>query len=111
MKRFQINHMKRQNSKKAQVTPKWMNPEWLYNEIMHHIEPDLTTDKIALLNKKYAKETPEDREARMASYIFSFALFDEALNKVHGELFIKLKEYQERMQEKAKGKKTVTKKK
>jgi hypothetical protein len=53
-------------------------PEWIYNEIMRFIEPDLLKENIPLLPLKYAGETPEDKAGRMRAYEEAFAAFDAA---------------------------------
>lgn len=50
--------------------------QWLYDEIMRHIEPDLMLERIPLLPKKYAEETPEQHEQRMKAYEHAFRQYD-----------------------------------
>ena len=53
-------------------------PEWFYNEIMRHIEPDLLTTAIAAHGEKYAKQSPEEVLERLKAYDRAFAVFDKA---------------------------------
>ena len=55
--------------------------EELYNSIMRGIEPDLTTENIPGLSKKYAGETPEKKDARMDRYVAAYAAYDKAVAK------------------------------
>ncbi len=52
-------------------------PEWVYNEIMRHIEPDLMLEQLPLLDQRYAAETPIDRLKRMKAYDEAFILYDK----------------------------------
>jgi hypothetical protein len=60
-------------------------PEWVYDEIMRHIEPDLLTAEIAGHPQKYRDETAEQRVARMAHYDKAFAAYDAAADAVEAE--------------------------
>jgi len=53
--------------------------QWLYDELMQHIEPDLLTDQIAHADEKYAGESDEDRAARYERYTIAFMAFEDAL--------------------------------
>ena len=57
-------------------------PEWLYNEIMRHIEPDLMLEHIPQLDEWYKDETPEKKEERLASYDKAFELFAKASSEL-----------------------------
>ncbi len=50
--------------------------QWIYNEIMRNIEPDLMTTNLPTHTKKYKDETQEQRLARMKLYDEAFAVFD-----------------------------------
>ena len=50
--------------------------EWLYEEIMRHIEPDLTLQRFHKLDKLYATETKKERGERLHWYESAFALYD-----------------------------------
>ncbi len=52
-------------------------PEWLYQEIMRHIEPDLLLERLPRLDAQYAGETLDQRVERMQYYERAFALFDQ----------------------------------
>ena len=56
------------------ATPR--SPEWLYCEIMRHIEPDLLPGTADHLDRIYKGETAAEHERRMAAYDRAFALFD-----------------------------------
>lgn len=58
------------------------SPEWIYNEIMRFIEPELMTDSLPHLAEKYAGETPAENARRMALYDKAFACFDAAYAEV-----------------------------
>lgn len=68
------------NPNPASVAPQ--NPsapgtaEWMYNEIMREIEPDLLTTELPKHLEKYARETQAQREERMKAYEQAFAIFD-----------------------------------
>ncbi len=51
--------------------------EWLYNEIMRFVQPDLMTDHLPLLDLKYAGENAFEKAARLFSYEEAFRVFDE----------------------------------
>ncbi len=53
--------------------------QWLYDEIMQHIEPELMTDQIGKLEERYKDESPEEREDRLQRYTVSFIIFQDAL--------------------------------
>ena len=50
--------------------------EWLYDEIMRHIEPDLMLRSVHGLQGKYLGESDAARAERMARYERAFAVFD-----------------------------------
>ena len=50
----------------------------LYDAIMGHIEPELTTASLQVLAEKYADETPEERANRKQQYECAFAQYDQA---------------------------------
>ena len=52
--------------------------EWMYNEIMRHIEPDLLTNVLPQLSEYYAGESAIERHARFSSYQRAFRAFDAA---------------------------------
>ncbi len=51
-------------------------PEWLYNEIMRHVLPDLMTDHLPLLELKYAGESEMEKASRRSAYEEAFRVFD-----------------------------------
>lgn len=52
------------------------SPQWLYCEIMRHIEPDLLPERLALHERMYKWETDDDRFERMRHYDEALALYD-----------------------------------
>lgn len=52
-------------------------PQWLYNEVMRNIEPDLLTDHLPYLDQWYGGETLLQRMQRIASYERAFEIFEE----------------------------------
>ncbi len=50
--------------------------EWLYNEIMRFVQPELMTDHLPLLDLKYSGENTFERAARLLSYEEAFEVFD-----------------------------------
>jgi hypothetical protein len=53
-------------------------PEWMYNEIMRFIEPDLLIENLPLLALWYADESDVARAARLRAYDEAFKTFDAA---------------------------------
>jgi hypothetical protein len=52
--------------------------QWIYDEIMRHIEPDLLTTRVIHLDEIYKNETKEEGLKRMACYEKAFQIFDAA---------------------------------
>jgi hypothetical protein len=61
-------------------------PEWLYDEIMRFIEPDLMIESVPLLDATYADETPEQKQERQAAYAIAFQNFDRMLHTMREAL-------------------------
>ena len=59
-----------------------MTAQWLYDEIMQHVDKDLLTSNIPILDEELRNATPEEREERLAQYDESFDIFDQALEEV-----------------------------
>jgi hypothetical protein len=55
--------------------------EQIYDQIMAEIEPDLTSALYPTLAVKYAGETEEQKQARMARYEAAFAEYDARYEK------------------------------
>lgn len=66
----------------------------LYNMLMSKVEPDLTTDQLALLDEKYKNETPEQAQVRAVRYEKAFAEYDRQLADYLAGLEAKVREYQ-----------------
>lgn len=56
--------------------------EWLYDEIMRYIEPELMTNRKDKLAEMIAGETAGEREARKARYEQAFGIFDAVYKDV-----------------------------
>ena len=67
-------------------------PQWLYDEIMLQIEPDLVTDQIPLLEERYKDEPENERQARMERYDRAFDAFDTELQNFSDELYARMEE-------------------
>ncbi len=50
----------------------------IFDAIMLHIEPDLTSEGARHVKEKYAAETPEQREARKQRYELAFERYEQA---------------------------------
>jgi hypothetical protein len=59
--------------------------EWLYDEVMRFIEPDLMLGTIPTLLEKYKHETELQNRQRMEAYEISFDLFEEAYLRINME--------------------------
>ena len=57
----------------------YFSAQWVYDELMSRIEPDLVSNHISLLEKKYAGETKEQRKDRMEHYVVAFFIFEECM--------------------------------
>lgn len=75
-------------------------PEWLYDEIMRHIEPDLLTTVIPTHIEKYKNETAEERKERMTAYDKAFAIFDTVAAEFEGDFHIEYQKVRKDAQEK-----------
>ena len=53
----------------------------LYDQIMGHIEPELTTEGLKLLEAHYKDETPEQLAARKQRYALAFERYDQAYSE------------------------------
>lgn len=62
-------------------------PQWLYDEIMRSIEPELVTDMLPTLDTIYAAETSEEHDVRMERYRLAYAAYDDALEQMNRYLF------------------------
>lgn len=52
----------------------------LYDVLMADIEPDLLLENLSSLDAKYAGETPEEKERRLARYEAAYKRFDQEFN-------------------------------
>jgi hypothetical protein len=53
----------------------------VYDQLMAHIEPDLTTANAKTLMEKYKDETPDQRASRMKRYELAFERCDRSYNE------------------------------
>lgn len=58
------------------------SPQWLYDQVMAALEPELTTEGLKTLATKYKNETAKQAKARAARYAKIFAEFDRILGEV-----------------------------
>ncbi len=65
-----------------QATHEYLSPEWLYDTLMGHIEPDLMIANIDTLDEKYAGESEDHRKMREARYELAFLLYDDCLSEL-----------------------------
>jgi len=93
--------MEDKNKNKVAGKLQWMTPEWLYDRLMKHIEPDLTTENIKNLDEKYKGESDEDKELRQESYELAFDLFDVAVEAFEGGILDEVKEWKKAIRERA----------
>ena len=100
---------KNQKKSKAQASGKlqWMTPEWLYDRIMKHIEPDLISKNINKLDEKYKSESKESKELRLESYELAFDLFDIAFEAFEGGILDEVKEWKKALRKRAQEKESV----
>ncbi|MSR87463.1 hypothetical protein EXS70_04845 [Candidatus Peribacteria bacterium] len=58
--------------------PKIPTGKELYDALMEHIEPELTSEGSKLIEEKYKGETPENKAARMQRYDLAFERYEQA---------------------------------
>ncbi len=58
--------------------PKIPTGQELFDAIMGHIEPELTTEGIKDLETRYAAETPQQADARRKRYTLAFDRYEQA---------------------------------
>ncbi|OGJ56223.1 hypothetical protein A3D88_03030 [Candidatus Peribacteria bacterium RIFCSPHIGHO2_02_FULL_52_16] len=63
-----------------------LSAEWLYDEIMASIEPDLLTKNIPLLEERYKGETEEQKKMRQEHYQVAFLIFDRVAADLEKEM-------------------------
>ena len=66
-------------SKKKGEEGAYPSAQWLYDELMQWIEPDLCSASITHLDDPYPGESAEDRKARYERYTVAFFAFEDAL--------------------------------
>ena len=70
-----------------------LTPQWLYEQIMRQIEPDLLPESLSGLQEKYVGETEEEHTVRMQRYEEAFAVFDRSLASLDAHLVTEAREY------------------
>lgn len=86
-------------------------PEWLYNEIMRNIEPDLLTTVMPRHAEMYAKETHQKSVERMKRYDSAFAVFDRVAMEYERDLHEDIQTLKRQAQAKARKRETAESKK
>ena len=66
----------------------------LYDALMAHIEPELTTEGAKALKVKYKNESHEDRAARMRRYELAFERCEQSYNEYMETLHAQVTRYQ-----------------
>ena len=66
-------------------------PEWVYNELMRFIEPDLMTTVVPHHAEMYQGESREQTINRMKHYDDAFAAFDVAAKNVEADAFAQVR--------------------
>ncbi len=60
------------------LPPKIPTGQELYDSLMGHIEPELTTEGLKTLDTSYTGETPEQNEERKKRYVLAFEQYTQA---------------------------------
>ena len=76
------------------VPPKIPTGRELYDALMVHIEPELTSEGSKLIAETYKNETPENKVARMQRYELAFERCDQAYNDYLQTLDTQVNRYQ-----------------
>ena len=76
-------------------------PEWLYDEIMRNIEPDLLTTALSTHDERYNDETKEQRAARLHAYDQAFMIFDNVTGDFEKEFHEKMETVRKKAKKKA----------
>ncbi len=84
----------RSDAGQAPAPPKIPTGRELYDAMMHHFEPELTTAMAATLSGKYKNESAEDKAVRMNRYELAFERCDKAYNEYMETLDTQVKRYQ-----------------
>jgi hypothetical protein len=62
----------------AASPPRIPTGQEIFDIIMSHIEPELTSEGLKAIDAKYASETPEDKQARRKRYEQAFVRYEQA---------------------------------
>ena len=69
------------------------NAQTVYDTLMAAIEPDLVTDQLPLLKKKYAGESDEEKVLRKERYKKAFQEYDKQFSVASDRLFEQIRQY------------------
>jgi hypothetical protein len=75
------------------VPPKIPTGREIYDQMMAHIEPDLTSANYKTLTEKYKNETAEQREARMKRYELAFERCDKSYDEYLETITVQVNRY------------------
>lgn len=73
--------------------PKIPTGQEIFDAIMGHIEPELTTQGLETLEQKYVNETQEERDARKKRYALAFERYETAYEGYMGTLHAQVTRY------------------
>lgn len=65
----------------------------VFDALMGHIEPDLTTEGAKAAATKYAGESPEQKEARRKRYTLAFERYEQAYEGYMGTLHAQVQKF------------------
>lgn len=75
------------------LPPKIPTGQELFDAIMGHIEPELTTSGVLQLAMTYASETPEQKEARQKRYELAMERYEQAYEGYIATLHTQVQRY------------------
>ena len=60
------------------VPPKIPTGQEVFDAIMGHIEPELTSEGTKMLDERYKNETPEELDTRKKRYVLAYERYEQA---------------------------------
>lgn len=75
------------------ASPKIPTGRELYDALMGHIEPELVTDAVKMIDGKYNDETPENHAMRMKRYNLAFERYEESYRQYMATLDAQVTRY------------------
>ncbi len=75
------------------VPPKIPTGQEIFDAIMGHIEPELTTEELKKLEATYKDETPEQMQARKQRYELAFERYEQAYEGYMATLHTQVSRY------------------